>query len=331
MKTKHLKSLFICTAAVLLSVLLLCGCGASKGAGFTNGQAISYGGEMPPSSGATAPAPERGNAAADGETAVMSGAGQEEMDIAPASTTSRKIIRRAGFYLETLSFEEDTAKINAEITARNGYVQQSNTYGSTENGDAHLGLTARIPAAEYEAFKSFLNDTFRVLSTNEGGEDVTAQYVDTQARLRSLTAQEERLITLYDKAETIEDLVAIESKLSDVRMNIEQLTAQMKQLDEQIDYATVSVELQQTKSLTPEKQTGFFARIWDTIASSLQAGLVTLENILFGIIWLIPYLLVALIAFLIARRLWKKHKSKLPKKETEKLQNNEESKKDDNT
>lgn len=83
-----------------------------------------------------------------------------------------------------------------------------------------------------------------VTQKNESVEDVTLQYVDVESRKKALETEQERLMELLSSAENMEDLLAIESKLSEVRYELENYGSQLRMLDNQIDYSTVNVDVE---------------------------------------------------------------------------------------
>ncbi|MBI2983020.1 MAG: DUF4349 domain-containing protein [Chloroflexi bacterium] len=115
--------------------------------------------------------------------------------------------------------------------------------GSGEHRSATL--TVRVPQARF-------NDALRqvreiadieVLTSNVDGKDVTDQFVDLQARLTAKKAEEQRYLALLARAEKIEDILRIDSVLSQVRTQIEQLTAQVNSIKARTTYSTIAVQI----------------------------------------------------------------------------------------
>ena len=83
-------------------------------------------------------------------------------------------------------------------------------------------------------------------------ENVTSQYYDTQARLTAYQTQEARLLEMMEKAETVEDIITIEEKLTDLRYRIESLQSTLKNWDRQVSYSTISLDVEEVQEYTPE-------------------------------------------------------------------------------
>ena len=95
--------------------------------------------------------------------------------------------------------------------------------GSKDSGSRYTYYTARIPAENYRSFLTAAGEAGNVTSLNESAQDITAEYVDVEARLKALNDQRDRLNALADKAETTADLLEIESQLSDVQYQLGKL------------------------------------------------------------------------------------------------------------
>ena len=80
---------------------------------------------------------------------------------------------------------------------------------------------------------------------------MTSQYTDYEARLDSLRTQEERLLAMLEKSEDVESLIALEQRLADVRYELESIERNLRNLDLQISYSTINLNLQEVEVYTP--------------------------------------------------------------------------------
>ena len=116
--------------------------------------------------------------------------------------------------------------------------------------------------------------------------------MDTESRLAALETEEERLLELLAQAETMSDLLEIESRLTDVRYELESAASQLRLYDNQIDYATIYLSIDEVLEYTPVEEPGIWERITDGFADSLKGlgdGIVNLG------VWIVvnsPYLVV---------------------------------------
>ena len=178
---------------------------------------------------------------------------------------NKKLILTANMSLESQALDETTAAITALVNKYGGYVQRSSVY--TRSGYRYYEATFRIPADKYTEFLEELKVEGNTTSYSEETKDVTDSYTDLQARIASLKAQEAKVLEFYDKAESIEDLMSIESRLSDIRYEIEYLEAQIKNYDLLTAYSTLNLTITETKAYTPVN-TSF----WSRLASSFTSG-----------------------------------------------------------
>lgn len=225
----------------------------------------------------------------------------EDGGIAPASL-ERKIITRVGYDIQTKDFTKTIADLTDIITQTGSFTQQSNTGGNVEDGNARASFTVRVPAEKLADFKEFVSTKLgNVINQSEGGDDVTAQYFDTETRLAVLGAQEKRVLELLQKAVTIEEIILIETELTRIRTEIEQLTTTIKRLDDLTSYATVNISIQQTKDYIVTNQS-FLTKTKNLIIDSAKGFGNFLKNIGVMLIWALPYLIVLAIIFLLIRK-----------------------------
>jgi tetrahydromethanopterin S-methyltransferase subunit G len=147
-----------------------------------------------------------------------------------ADLADRKIVKTGEITLEVPGVGAAIGDVRAMALSLGGYVSGSRAGGEHETAT----LTVRVPAARFDAALERLHamdGEVRVEATNE--EDVTSAIVDLDARIRNLQASEKQYRVLLGRAEKIDDILAVQSRLDDVRGQIEQLTAQLKQLNGQ--------------------------------------------------------------------------------------------------
>ena len=109
-----------------------------------------------------------------------------------------------------------------------------------------------------------------VLYTSENTEDITLKYIDTQSHIEALNAQQEKLMELMDKADSMEDVLKIEEALSDVRYQLEYYESTKKQYDNQVNYSTVTLSIREVREETPSEDIGIGRRIQDAFKETLE-------------------------------------------------------------
>ncbi len=210
-------------------------------------------------------------------------------------TDERKVIHQAQLELKVKNLEKAQIKIENKVAEYGGYVVESNVYREDEEL-VEGTITVRVPEAH---FQDFLADSegeaSEVVGRNVTGQDVTEQYVDLKARLKSKRAVEERLLAFMKDAEKTEDLLKISSDLAVVQEEIEQLTGQMKYLENQTSYSTVTITLSQDRIVVPgidNKELNTWERTKKQLATSANLLLKAGSGIVVFIIGNLPILII---------------------------------------
>lgn len=199
----------------------------------------------------------------------------------------QQIIQTANVSLEVDDVEKAVSNVAESVDESDGFVQSRSI--NLYDNDATASMTIRIPASDLEGFLISLADEGRVLTSTIDAQDVTTEVIDLEARIRTLEASINRLRDLQQQAESVADLVAVESELATRQSELESLTARRDYLATQVDLATVYLWLDQRdtgSALTPDF-IGGVQRGWDALLT-LGAGLIT------GVGFLLPTALVGL-------------------------------------
>ena len=224
----------------------------------------------------------------------------------------RKLIRTIYLSLQTTDFDEVLSDLSSKATELGGYIENSSVSGNSYyyQSTRYASYTIRIPSDKLDQFVEVVSDLGNVTQKNESVEDVTLQYVDVESRKKALETEQERLMELLSQAENMEDLLAIESKLSDVRYELENYGSQLRMLDNQIDYSTVNVDVDEVERVTDTGDKSFFGEIEDRFNNSLYTveqdlrGLVivTLGSLPILLMWAVLLVVIILIVKTIRRR-----------------------------
>lgn len=216
-------------------------------------------------------------------------------DASTALPESRKWIVTVHMNAETDDLDAMTQALNEKITALGGYVEDQRIYNGSPREERRYrsaSLTIRIPAENVDSFTGEIEGISNVVSNEKSLEDVTLSYVATESRMNALQTEEARLLELLAQAETMSDLLEIEARLTDVRYELESVTSQLRLYDNQIDYATVYLELEQVREYTPVEEPS----VWQRISGGFVGSLKGLGNgIVDVLVWILassPYLVV---------------------------------------
>jgi cell division protein FtsL len=159
-----------------------------------------------------------------------------------ANMEERKILRNAWFDMEVKNPAEAADKIRQLAEHAGGFLETSQINGETDATSA--SLTIRVPAARFEEVRGEIRKLgLRVESEKLEAQDVTKQYVDQEARLRNLRAEEAQYLAILKHASTVSDTLEVSEKLGEVRGQIEQQQAEFETLTKQIETVGINVSL----------------------------------------------------------------------------------------
>ena len=217
-----------------------------------------------------------------------------------AEAPERKVITEGSIGLEVSSITKTSEKIIKLVEAKGGFIQRT-YFNEQQNGSAQLVL--RIPAEDFEKVLEEVLKLGKVRFKETNGQDVTAEYLDTEARLITLKTQETRLLALIEEGKNLEEILQIEKELQRVREEIEKLEGRLKVINDLAGLATLNVELYQD-SLVPATSSsieapgvkGVFQRMINAVIDSSNnlLNFVGLFVVFFG--GALPYLILLILA-----------------------------------
>jgi hypothetical protein len=160
----------------------------------------------------------------------------------PNAASDRKIVRSGALEMIVLRPAEMAEKIRLLAEAEGGFLVSSDLSGG-ENATAGT-LTIRVPATQFEqAWAEIHKLGLRVETEKIEAEDVTRQYVDQDASLRNLRAEETQYLAILKQAGSVKDLLAVSEKLAEVRGQIEQQQAEFNALSKQVETVAIAISL----------------------------------------------------------------------------------------
>jgi len=251
---------------------------------------------------------------AEAEQITESGASAEE---AKSALQERKLIKTVDMNVETKTFDATMEAVEEKVAELGGYIENLETYnGSSYSGyrsSRNASMTVRIPKQHLDTFLDTVAGISNVVRRSESVEDVTLTYVDLESHKKVLQAEQKRLMELIEEAEVIEDIITIETRLSDVRYQIESMESQLRTFDNKVDYSTVYLNVDEVKELTPVVEETALQRIAGGFVDSLKEirdGLVEfliwfVVNIPYFILWIVIFVVVVVVIKVVAKVLRK--------------------------
>ena len=159
----------------------------------------------------------------------------------PGDAARVGVVRYGPLSLEVNDVDDALAAVTTIIESAGGYISSSSRSG--EGQYLYLSVTLRVPAAEFSAVMASLRSEGEVLYEDIYSYEVTMQVLDLEARLENLRASEDAFLKLLDRAQTVADVVAVQSELSRIQGDIESFEAQLNGMKDQVEMASVMLSL----------------------------------------------------------------------------------------
>ena len=296
----------------LLAVSLLTGCGgSSKNAYDSAAPEMGYTEEAAPEEDFYKVSDEMADT---GSTAAGINTSSE---VGGTAQVNRKLIRTFDLQIQTKEFDDVMSGIQAKVQELGGYIEQSSTDSGSSyysNYNRYSNMTVRIPSSKLDGFIQNVKDTANVTYISESTDDITLKYVDVESRKIALETERDRLLELLEKAETVEDIITIEGRLSEVRYQLESYASTLRTYDNQVDYSTVHINISEVARETRVEPKGFWEEVKEEFGDSLYDMGRSARNFAIWFLGSLPYLIlwavVIAAAVVVIRLIRKKRKFK---------------------
>jgi hypothetical protein len=220
----------------------------------------------------------------------------------------RMIIRSGTMNVEVEKYDDSEAKVKEIAQRFNGYITNSQA-SLNANGKKQGTITIRIPANQFDAAVTEIAKIGKTMNQNITGKDVTEEYMDAEARMKTQQELESRLLKLLaEKTARLTDVVEVEQKLANVRENIEKTQGRMRYLKDQASFSTLAVSLYEPSLLQTSSGGGFFYEIEQGFSKGLRGFTTVVSGLIMLLIALLPVLIILYIIYWFVRRYFKKRK-----------------------
>jgi hypothetical protein len=237
------------------------------------------------------------------------------MDITPPSSLSekalpqkpeqansqKKIIHTADIRFKVEDLKKSEFAVKARAKAIGGYISNENQH--RYSGKLENTWTVRIPADKFDTFLGDVEkESIYVDSKNVSAEDVTAEYVDNELRIKSKQKVFERYLELLKQAKNVQEIMAVEEQIRVIREEIESKEGRQKYLNDQVSFSTITVSFYQETETSSAPEQPFYVKIWKNFVE----GWSSFFNMIIGLFYLIPYILLLFGIFYLFRKWWKR-------------------------
>ncbi len=320
---KMRRRLFVILLVLSLVITVMAGCSSMKGAESTGtaqspraaadyssvktefGEAMdmddgAYNSAMPEE--APAPAPTADSLAGVGSTTV---------DVSNAILAERKIIRSANLTIEVENFDTSFSSIESIILGI-GFIQETNinTDRVYVDGETKLvksgSIVIRVDKTKFDSVINKLRGIGDVFNYTTNGEDVTEQYFDVESRLRLLELEQGKLEAYVAKLDKLDEIFKAESRLTEIRYQIESLTGKLNKLSSLVDLSTITVHMNERRPGYDPKPLTYGDKLLNSLKDSLLEVVEFMGDVLLFIVAALPVLVFLGLCILLGVWLYKK-------------------------
>ena len=210
-------------------------------------------------------------------------------------STNRKLIKNVSLNVETTDFDSLVYNVEKRVGMCSGYIESSEVRGSSQSESMvsrTANYTIRIPSDRIDEFVTAISDMSNVIDRNQSVEDVTLAYVDRESKKKTLQIEQERLLALLEQATSIEVIIELESRLTDIRYQIESMESQLRTYDNLVEYATITVGVEEVMVLTPVVKDSVGERISNGFKMNIQKVGSGFVNLFVWVVTSSPYLVL---------------------------------------
>ena len=244
-------------------------------------------------------------------------------EIAQTEQVNRKLIRTFDINIQTKEFDSVLVGIQTKVQELGGYIEQSSLDGGSayyKNYNRYSNMTVRIPSDKLDGFVKNVKETANVTYISESTEDITLKYVDAESRKIALETERDRLLELLEKAETVEEIITIESRLSEVRYQLESYASKLRTYDNQVDYSTVYINISEVNREIKVEPKTFWEEVFEEFSDTIYDIGSGFKNFAIWFLGSSPVLLlwgaVIGVVVIVLRKVGKKRKQKKAVKST---------------
>lgn len=225
-------------------------------------------------------------------------------DLVPEKSLEQKIVKSATLKFETSDLEKTRTQIQKAIGENKALIQRENE--GKDGFSIFKRITIRVPNQNFEKLVASIGTGVSFFDEKEiSSEDVTAEFIDTEARLKTKRTLEARYLELLNKAGKVSEMLEIEKKLSEIREEIESKEGQLKYMQRQVSMSSVYIEFYK---INPS-ESGVIQSYGSKMGNALESGFLGLSSLFLWILNVWPFILILVVLFFIIRRRFKRKKA----------------------
>lgn len=224
---------------------------------------------------------------------------------------SQKLIYTCDLRIETLTFNETVKSIKDLIAKYDGFIESDqltddsydwyySSYNKTR-GTLSEYIVIRVPTQSYNAFLNDVEGSGKLINKSERVENITKSYNDTATTISVLEKERDMLLSMMDQCTEISEMITVESRLSEVQRSLALYNNQLHGMDMDIAFSTVTINVREVieYTRTPVEDPTFPERVAEAISDSCESFMSVMADLTIVMIFLAPYLAIALVVLII--------------------------------
>ena len=248
-----------------------------------------------------------------GEDSDAGAGGVEQADL---ESSNRKIVYTGNISLQTLEYDKSSQSVHEKIEKYGGFIESEDSRNedpywyyrersgsSAERTRRSLNITARIPAEQFDAFMKDLENDGQVINTSINAQNISVSYATHDASKKALEIERDRLLEMMDKAETIEEMIAVEERLTEVERELGNETTTLTGMDRDVNFSTVYISLEEVFEYSETVvETTYGEKLQRAFGRAIDGFVKFWQDVLLFIVGSFPFLIMlAILIFVLVK------------------------------
>ena len=240
-----------------------------------------------------------------------SGVGMRSMASGVSKNTQqdKKIVRRAWLSFKTDAFDAAVDTLRSRVADMGGNIENCEISSSARDASRSASLTLRVPGEKLDELIEGMGELGEITREQTTAVDMTDTYTDNASRLESARAKKQQLDALYAKAENMEDIITLTNALFDVQEEIDALEGQNRQIDHDVNLATLVVSISEKSSAVNAKQP-FLTRLGKEFSEGLEHFGEFVSDSVLALTYALPWLALLAVVIAVVRAVIRKKRRK---------------------
>lgn len=240
---------------------------------------------------------------------------KDKMSTMSLETREMKIIKSGTIYAQTEDYDNFLKDLEDKISSLGGFIENNNTEVYQVHNDNKLmygNLKLRIPQESFYELISYLESFTEVRRKNVSENDVTKEYYEKDNKVKNLEIQEQHLRDLFEKAQTVEEMLQIENELRRIRTEIDALNISLSDINDRAAMSTINLEVEEVRAVnfTLRSEKGVWERAKEGFISTVNSIVKGFGNFIVSTVSAAPIVVPAAVVFIILllriKKYWKK-------------------------